>query len=395
METATKDHRLNKDSAFDFDTPIDRLRTASMKWDKYKDRDVIPMWVADMDFLSPPAVIEALQKRAAHGVFGYTVVPEALTAEVQTRLKELYGWTVEADWILWLPGLVTGLNVVCRAVGEDGDAVVTTVPVYPPFLKAPGLSRRSLITVPLSKTGNLWEFDFEELEEAVTSRSRLFILCHPYNPVGRVFSRYELGRLAAFCQKHDLVVCADEIHCDLILEPGLHHVPFAALDADIADRTITLMAPSKTYNIPGLGCSFAVISNPTLRRRVKASMEGIVPMVNAMGMTAALAAYRHGRPWLDALTDYLRENRDIVSDAVKHFAGLEMSPVQATYLAWIDTRPGGLQDPVGFFEAAGVGLSDGREFGGPGFVRLNFGCARSVLLKALGRMQRALSGNRR
>ncbi len=397
---------MKQDAAFDFDTPVDRRNTASMKWAKFAGRDVIPMWVADMDFRSPPAVAAALHDRVDHGVFGYTVAPPELVDEVQTQLKAKDAWVVEADWIVWLPGLVTGLNVACRAVGREHDRVLTTVPVYPPFLKTPGYSGRALDTVALVRPGGhatagadsggrgsdgRWEMDVERLEKAVTPDTRLFILCHPYNPVGRVFGRDELARLAAMCAAHDIVVCSDEIHCELILEPGKPHIPFATLAPEIADRTITLMAPSKTYNIPGLGCSFAVIPNPALRQRFKSAMAGIVPMVNTLGFTAALAAYRHGGGWHAALLDYLRKNRDTVTTAVSGMPGLAMTPIEATYLAWIDIRATGLSEPVAFFEAAGVGLSDGREFGGPGYVRLNFGCPRRVLLTALGRMQKALA----
>ncbi|MFZ1199859.1 MAG: PatB family C-S lyase [Desulfobacterales bacterium] len=397
---------MQNDATFDFDTPIDRRETASIKWDKYRGRDVIPMWVADMDFRSPPAVTAALCERAGHGVFGYPAVPRDLVRSVQSRLEERYHWTIEEDWLVWLPGLVTGLNVVCRAVGRKNDRVLTTVPVYPPFLKAPGFSARRLDTVPLigpdeAKTGaagsggdpaaRRWRMNFDAIQKAVAPQTRLFILCHPHNPVGRAFDRTELEKLAEICEKNDLVVCSDEIHCDLILDPAKRHVPFAALGPAIADRTITLMAPSKTYNMPGLGCSFAVISNARLRARVKSAMAGIVPMVNAMGFAAALAAYRHGGAWHAALLEYLRHNRDVVTAAIGDMPAFSMTPVEATYLAWIDIRPAGLMDPVAFFESAGVGLQDGRDFGGPGYVRLNFGCPRSVLVEALARMHKALA----
>jgi len=397
---------VRQDAAFDFDTPVDRRNTASVKWDKYKDRDIIPMWVADMDFRSPPAVIAALHERAEHGVFGYTAVSHDLVGEVQSRLKEKYDWVIDEEWLVWLPGLVTGLNVVCRAVGHDRSRVLTTVPVYPPFLGAPAYSGRTLTTVPLTHSGGhgidgavtgglrsdvFWQMDFDRIQNAVTPDTRLFLLCHPHNPVGRVFDRKELAHLAEICEKNDIVVCSDEIHSELILEPGMRHVPFATLAPDIAERTITLMAPSKTYNIPGLSCSFAVISNAHLRRRFKSAMAGIVPKVNTMGLTAALAAYRHGGDWHAALLNYLRKNRDAVTRAAAGMPAVAMTPIEATYLAWIDVRAAGLTDPIAFFETAGVGLSDGREFGGPGYVRLNFGCPRSVLLEALERMRNALA----
>ncbi len=376
---------------FDFDTPAERRGTASMKWEKYKDRDVIPMWVADMDFRSPPAVIRAIEQRAADGVFGYTLTPQALNDQVVNMLRQTYDWTVKPEWLVWLPGLVTGLNVACRAVGEDGDDVATAVPVYPPFLSAPGFSRRTLTRVPLKEKDNRWQFDFERLEQMITARTRMFILCNPHNPVGRVYTRNELAELAAVCLKHNIVICSDEIHCGLILDEDKAHVPTATLDPEVAARTITLMAPSKTFNLPGLGCAFAVISDKTLRRRFKSCMAGIVPRPNVLGYAAAMAAFAECADWHAALLDYLRGNLATIAGVVEQMAPLSIAPVEATYLAWIDMRDSGLENPAKFFEAAGVGLQDGIEFDGPGFVRLNFGCPRSLLAKALERMKAAMN----
>ena len=377
--------------SFDFDTPIDRHDTASLKWAKYEGRDIIPMWVADMDFRSPPAVIEALHQRVAHGVFGYTTALEELIETIISTLQRDYGWEIESDWIVWLPGLVTGLSVTCRAIGDDGDDVLTTVPVYPPFLSAPKYSRRNLLTVPLAEVDGRWVFDFDRLESAITPRTRLFILCNPHNPAGRVFNREEISALVEICRKHDIIICSDEIHCGLVLDEDKNHLPTATLSAEIADRTITLMAPSKTFNVPGLGCSFAIISNPELRKSFRRAASGIVPFVNALGYTAALAAYRDSAQWHRELLNYLRDNRNMVEHSIAEIPGLYMNHVEATYLAWIDMRSSGIQDPLKFFEDAGVGLSDGAQFDGPGFLRLNFGCPRSTLGEALERMQKAMS----
>ncbi|MGD9058417.1 MAG: PatB family C-S lyase [Desulfobacterales bacterium] len=384
---------MDKDTCFDFSIPVERRNTASVKWDKYKDRDIIPLWVADMDFCSPPAVIEALQQRIAHGVFGYTVAPESLKTIVVEKLAADFSWSIQPEWLVWLPGVVTGFNVACRAVGEDNDDVMTAVPVYPYFLSAPQNSRRRLIKVPLQETNNHWTLDFDLLEKAITPNTRVFILCNPHNPVGRVFSRDELNSLAAICEKHDMVICSDEIHCDLILDSEMIHIPTATLDAAIAERTITLMSPSKTFNLPGLGCAFAVISEKKLRRRFINAMAGIVPHVNALGYAAAEAAYRDCADWHAALLEYLRDNRDTVARAIADMPRLSMAPVEATYLAWIDLRTADLPDPVRFFEDAGVGLQDGIEFGGPGFVRLNFGCQRPLLHEALDRMKKAMDNH--
>jgi len=380
---------------YDFDTPVERRRTASLKWEKYSGRDIIPLWVADMDFRSPPAVISALKQRVDHGVFGYSIAPEELVEVVVAMLESKYAWQVQPEWLVWLPGLVSGLNIACRAVGQPGEDVMTAVPVYPPFLTAPGHFRRNLIKVALKEQNNRWQFDFDRMEQSLTAKTRLFMLCNPHNPVGRVYQREELAALAAICCKHDIVICSDEIHCDLILEPGRRHIPTAALDPEVAARTITLMAPSKTYNVPGLGCAFAVIAGKNLRQQFKNAMAGIVPGVNALGYTAAWAAFAEGDDWQAALLDYLRGNRDAVAQAVDRMPELSLAPVEATYLAWIDVRQAGLKNPFAFFEKAGVGLQDGIEFDGPGFMRLNFGCPRSLLQEALRRMAAALDSGRR
>ena len=374
----------------DFDRPVDRRGTNSLKWDLYKGKDIIPLWVADMDFRVSPEIIRALEAHIDHGVFGYTLVPDELIDVVIGRLATQYQWKIEPDWIVWLPGLVTGINVACRAVGDSGDEILTTVPIYPPFLTAPKNALRELRTIPLVEKAEGWIFDFDLLERAITPRTRLLLLCSPHNPAGRVFTREELSTLAEICKRHNLVICSDEIHCELILDEDKEHIPTATLSPEVEERTITLMAPSKTFNIPGLGCAFAVISNEPLRRQFLREMQGIVPHVNALGYTAALAAYRDSRNWHLALLDYLRENRNILEHAIAAMPGLSMHHVEATYLAWIDTRQTGMDNPAKIFEEAGVGLFDGKPFGTEGFVRLNFGCHRPVLEEALQRMRKII-----
>ena len=376
---------------FDFDTVIIRSGTGSEKWEKYAGRDILPMWVADMDFRSPPVVVDALHRRTDHGVFGYTKATPGAVAAVINMLERDFGWKIDPEWLVWLPGLVCGLNVTCRAVGDEGDDVLTLVPVYPPFLSAPRHAKREVVRVALREEANRWSVDFDRLKAAVTPRSRLFMLCNPHNPVGRVFERAELEKLAELCLETGMTVCADEIHCGLVLEPSKRHIPFATLGREIAERTITLMAPSKTFNLAGLGCAFAIIPSDSLRRRFLQAKAGIVPMLNPFGYLAAEAAYCNGEPWRQALLDYLRANCAVVAKALKKMpGGLCMAPVEGTYLAWIDVRKADLEEPVRFFEEAGVGLQDGRDFDGPGFVRLNFGCPLSVLNEGLQRMQRAL-----
>lgn len=378
-------------TAFDFEHVPERRGSDSVKWNKYAGQDVLPLWIADMDFASPPPVLAALQARVARGDLGYAEPWPALVEAVQAYCQRHYDWRVEADWLVWLPGLVCGINLACRSV--DGE-VLTATPVYPPFLSAPGLSGRGLVRVSLREEGGRWSWDFAALEAAVTPATRLLLLCHPHNPVGRAWDADELQALAEFAARHDLVVCSDEIHCDLVLDPERHHVPFARLGEDAARRSITLMAPSKTYNIAGLGCSLAIIPDPALRRRYQAARRGIVPDVNVLALTACASALLEGEAWRQDLLAVLRANRDRVEAAVNAMPGLSLGHVEATYLAWIDARGLGVDAPVEFFEAAGVGLSDGRDFGLPGWVRLNFGCAPALLDQALGRMRAACQQHR-
>ncbi len=375
----------------DFDTVIERRNTDSVKWDRYRDRDILPLWVADMDFASPPAIIQALQERVAHGVFGYGNAPRGLLDAILAYVADHNGWGLHPEWIVWLPGLVTGLNLACRATGSPGDVVLTLTPVYPPFLSAPNLAGRKLATAPLRLARDRYTIDWDGLEESVTADTSLFLLCNPHNPVGRVYETEELERLARFCERHDLTICADEIHAGLVLDKSRRHRSIGSLGPELAQRTITLMAPSKAFNMPGLGFSFAVIPDPALRARFRGHMKGIVPDINVLGFAAALAAYREGEPWRRALIDYLRRNAETLVAAVRAMPGLGVASVEATYLAWIDARGLGVENPQRFFEGAGVGLSDGADFGAPGFVRLNFGCRRALLEEALGRMHQALS----
>jgi cystathionine beta-lyase len=367
----------------------------SLKWQRYG--AALPLWVADMDFLSPAPVIAALQERVAHGVFGYGAPPDELTETIRARLADLYDWSVTPEQIVYLPGLVCGLNVACQAVGEPGDAVVVQSPVYPPFLSAPLHQQRQLLIAELTaerRCGELYyTFDAAAFAATLTSRTRLFMLCHPHNPVGRAFDRTELSRLAEICERYDLTICSDEIHCDLLLD-GRQHVPFATLSLDIAQRCITLMAPSKTYNIAGLGASFAIIQNPQLRQRFKQAMRGIVPDANILALHAALAAYQHGGDWLRELLHYLAANRDYAVGYIsQHLPGVRATVPQATYLLWLDCREAGIVgNPHEFFlKHAQVALNDGPTFGrgGDGCVRLNFGCPRVTLNEGLERMRAA------
>ena len=388
---------MSFDPAF-FEEPVNRRGSDSLKWAVYaKHGEVLPLWVADMDFRSAPAITEALARRTAEGVYGYAKDSHAALEAMTDYHRAHYGFAIDPAWVVPVPGLVCGLNVLCRAVGGSGDAVATTVPVYPPFLEAPALSGRSLVTasMTLDSLGRP-AFDLNALDVALTPTTRLFILCNPHNPLGRAWTPAELRSLLAFCHERDITVCSDEIHGGLVLDPPHAYTPAACAAPEFADTLVTLLAPSKTYNLPGLSCAFAVIPNPALRQRFLAAMAGIVPHVNLFGWVAAEAAYRHAEPWRLALLDVLRANRDVVERAA-HTWGVAMPHVEATYLAWFDFRPwlaemNGLS-PAKFFLVHGVALMDGATFGAPGFARLNFGTRRALLDEALARMSAALSSS--
>ena len=378
----------------DFDELIDRRASDCLKWYAY-DADVLPLWVADMDFRAPEPVIQALQRRVAHGVFGYCLAPPELRQVIVERLGRLYGWQVATEDLVFTPGVVPGFNLAARAVASPGDGMLVQTPVYPPILHAPancGLTSNEMALTP--RPDGQYEIDFDLFAAIITEQTRVFLLCNPHNPVGRVFRRDDLARLAELCLRHNIVICSDEIHCDLLFA-GHQHVPIAYLAPEIADRTITLMAPSKTFNVAGLYCSVAIIQNKDLREKFKAARADLVGWPNILGYTAALAAYRDGQPWLDEVLRYLEANRDFLFQYVnEHLPGIRLAQPEATYLAWLDCRQAGIPgNPHEFFlKEARVALNDGATFGrgGEGFVRLNFACPRATLVEALERLKTAL-----
>lgn len=381
--------KLDFDTRFDFDTVPDRRDGASSKWEKYGDRDIIPLWVADMDFRTAPCIIDMLSERVRHGIFGYTQPPRELPGVIAKALQRDFNWQIDPDWLIWMPSLVVGLNVVSRAFAKEGEEILTTVPIYPPFLSAPRNAGCVTVTAPLAEAGGTWAWDFDALEQKITPKTRTLLLCSPHNPTGRVWTKEELQDLVAFCDRHDLVLVSDEIHSGLVLDRDKTHIPIASL-GDAAARTVTLLSASKTFNLPGLGCAFAIVSSEQLRAKIQRTMRGIVHHVGALGYFATLAAYRDGKSWQLALLDYLRDNRDLVETRISAMPGLRTWHVEATYLAWIDARGLPVKNPVSFFEDAGIGLYDGALFDAPGFLRLNFACPRSLLVRALDRIQAAI-----
>jgi cystathionine beta-lyase len=379
---------------FNFDEILPRSNGDSMKWNQYP-ADVLPLWVADMDFKAPEAVISALQERVAQGVFGYPSESEELRSAVVDWLANRFNWKISPEAVILLPGVVNGFNLACQAVTQPGDAVLIQTPVYPPFLRVAGYAGAQQQKVELApNAAGHYGIDFDRFEAGFTNRTRAFLLCSPHNPVGRVWQRSELERMAAVCAERDVVICSDEIHADLVFSES-RHIPIASLNAETAQRTITLIAPSKTFNIPGLGCSMAIIENETLRRQFMHARRGLVGEVNLLGQTAALAAYRHGAAWLEAALQYMQANRDFLVKTIQdELPQLHIDSPEGTYLAWIDCRDAGLaiNPHVHFLEKARVALNDGAWFdkNGEGFVRLNFACPRSILDEALSRMVKSL-----
>jgi cysteine-S-conjugate beta-lyase len=379
---------------YNFDALPKRRGTDSVKWN-YFEEDVLPMWVADMDFVSPEPVIRALQERVAHGVFGYALDVPGLRPLIVDRMEKLYQWSIQPEDIVFVPGVVTGFNMAGHAFLGEGKGILSQVPVYMPFLDVARNTGALHQEMELTRQpGGAYSIDWDAFENAITEQTRMFLLCNPHNPVGRVFTRAELERMAEICTRHDLLICSDEIHCDLVYS-GHKHIPIASLDKELAQRCVTLMAPSKTFNIAGLSCSFAIVQNPELRRKYAQGGKGMAHGVNLIGLVAAHAAYEGGQEWLDQLLVYLEGNRDLLTRFVnEQMPGVCMASPEGTYLAWLDCRDTGLDGKLAdFFRTkARVALNDGEAFGkgGKGFVRLNFGCPRSMLEESLHRMKAAL-----
>jgi cysteine-S-conjugate beta-lyase len=381
---------------FDFDPVVDRRATDSNKWRKFP-ADVLPLWVADMDFPSPPAVVHALRARVEHGFFGYLAERNDLPEVVAERVGKRYGWRIGPEAVVALPGVIAGFNQALRGLTSPGDGMLIQTPVYPPILRSAGNHglRRDEHALTRGADGR-YTIDLDAFATALRADTKVFLLCNPHNPVGRLYGRAELEGMAAACLRRDTVIVADEIHCDLLLD-GRQHTPIASLAPEVEQRTITLMAPSKTFNLPGLKCAVGIIPNPALRERFVAAAGDLVPKINVLGYHAARAAYREGDDWLEALLSYLAANRDFLVRQVRTtLPGVAVAPAEATYLAWLDCRGAGAaaRDPYTFFlERARVALNDGVAFGpgGAGFVRLNFGCPRALLAEGLERMRAALA----
>ena len=378
---------------FDFNKTVDRRKTGSYKWDIPHMRGVLPMWIADMDFPAAQEILDAIQEKINHGVFGYAIAPDSLIDIVVERMDQLYQWKIKPEWLIWLPGLETSFALASSSLGDQGDGVMCFTPIYPPFYASPRAAHREAIKIPLLFDGSSWKVDYEAIEKALSEKPaiKLLLFCNPHNPIGKVFSREELMELGQFCLVNNIKICSDEVHCDLILN-GRQHIPLATLSPEIEAQSITLMAPSKTFNIAGLGCGFAIIPDSEWRQSFKISMRGVSAMVNNLGYVACEAAYRYAEPWRLALLEHLKSNLKLIENYLgSKLMSLKWVSPEATYLAWLDANHLGSPDPAAIFKKYGVGLSPGHIFGSKGWVRLNYACSESNLLKGLDRMSNALA----
>ena len=386
---------------YNFDEIVNRRGTRSVKWDLFKENE-LPMWVADMDFKSPQPVIDALHERVSEGVFGYTLDSSECKQSVVDWMKKRHQWEISTDDVVFVPGVVVGFNLAVKAMTNPGENVFFQTPAYGPFFKVADNHSLHQVTVPLVAGEDCrYEIDYDAFEKAIQTGPGAFLLCNPQNPTGRVFSEEELTKMGEICLRHGVKIVSDEIHSDLV-HAGHKHIPIAKLSPELAENTITLVAPSKTFNVAGLDGSVAIITNPDLRKKYDEGKKGLVGSVNLLAKIAMCACYREGEEWLTQLLAYLDENITYM----KEFFEKELPEVkyycpQGTFLAWLDVRDLNLaQDPddgfsTFFRKEAGVILNTGNFFlkeGGDGFVRLNFGCPRSMLVEGLNRIKAAVKG---
>jgi cystathionine beta-lyase len=389
---------------WNFDEPAGREGTDCIKYDRREEtfgvKDIIPMWVADMDFNTPDFVVESLQKRLEHQIYGYSFRSSEYFQSMISWIKTRHNWTVEKEWISFSPGIVPALNFCTLAFTQAGDNIIVQPPVYFPFFSAAESHGRNLIYNRLTESEGKWDMDYNSLIAGIDSKTKMIIISNPHNPVGRVWTPEELNNLADICLKNNILIISDEIHCDLVL-PGFTHTPMASLSEKIAENTVTLIAPSKTFNLAGLSTSSVIIKNPVLRKSFNRIVDNLhVGNGNIFGNTASIAAYANGHKWLDALLDYIDNNIEFVKDYCGKMIP-EIIPVQpeATYMIWLDCRRFGMsgKDLQNFFvHKAGVGMNEGSTFGpgGEGFMRMNIGTTHQTVMKAMEQIERAVASVR-
>lgn len=382
---------------YDFDKITDRTGTNSIKYDAAAEvfgrEDVLPLWIADSDFACPPFIVEAVRKRAEHPVYGYTFQGPEFFRAVTEWVRRRNDWSIESDWIGFTPGVVAGFSLAIQALTEEGDGVLIQPPVYPPFAKMTRMNNRKVVNNPLAWDGKKYVIDFDDFK-AKLKESKVFLMCNPHNPTGRVFTREELRRMGELCVEHDVRIISDEIHSDLILKPHRHtHV--ASLSDEIARRTITFIAPSKTFNVAGLASSVSIIPDESVRRRFSRQADLVgASHGNLFGTTALVAAYEQGDEWLDGFMVQMGKNARYIVDFLRErIPSVRAYVPESTYLMWLDFRAWGLspEELLRVLVDAGLGLSDGKDFGeeGVGFMRINIATSPEVLEEAMKRLEAA------
>ena len=372
----------------EFDTAPDLRGTGNLKWDHSE--AALPLWVADLDFPTAPEVTKALQKRIASGHFGYAKPTRELRETVVAFTEELYGWRIDPDWLVFVPGLVPAMHGACRMQDGGCGRVAVNLPNYHHFVSLPARLDKEIAASHLLWEQGQWQYDFADIERQARAGLETALIVNPHNPVGHVFPPAETRRLAEIYAAADALILSDEVHSGLVLDEGAQHVPTALACPGIEDRLITFMGPGKTFNLAGINCSYAIIADPALRARFCQRNLGVLAEVTALAYTATLAALRDGGPWRLRLIDYLRGNRDLLAAALAPLASIEMAPVEASYLAWLDMRSLALDDPRAWLLKHGLDLSDGALFGSPGHLRLNFGCPRNRLRQAIDSLTAAI-----
>jgi aminotransferase/cystathionine beta-lyase len=369
--------------AFDFDAPTNRLETDSIRWDSFNSQEVLPLWVADMDFQSPPCVIEALSNRVQQGIFGYTHSPSQMNAMIASYLQEQYQWEVDPDWIVILPSVVSGLYTTVQQLTGSDESILIPNPVYHHLRLACSSANRPFQEMPLELKEGRWVLPINQLQDLIKAKTKLALFCNPQNPGSTVFTREELKEFGNFCIQNHLWICSDEIHAGLVLEKDKKHIPLASISKEISEKTITLMSLNKTFNFPGIGLAWAIAENPTLRKAIQAGLHQTIAPPSLLAYTATMAAIKEGEPWREELIQYLRSNRDLIHEKINSIKGLSIDKMEGSYLAWIDCTTLNHQNPYQLFLDNGLATSPGSQFNREKFVRLNFGTQKARLNQAL------------
>lgn len=379
-------------SKIDFDLQVNRKESNAVKWRKYAGKDVIPLWIADSEFRVAQPILDAMNQRIEHGVFGYhnPSQNEQANNAVRSWLLQQHGWKIEPEWLIWTPGVVPAFHVAIEAMTQPGDQIAVQSPNYPPILAAAKDRNRTAVFINTKLVNERWTLDFVQLEQVLSDpKTTLFLLCNPMNPCGTVLKQNELELIESLCLKHNVALCSDEIHADLILNQQCKHIPAGSL-VNIGSKSITLMAASKTFNIAGLGVSFAIIPDRKVRTAYLKAAKGICPSANPIGVLATSVAFTECHGWYRQQLDYLRANQDYLFKELNALPGLQYYKSDATFLAWVDASGLEVDDVQSFFEEAGVGPSPGADFGWPQFARFNFACPRAMLEQAVSRLQQSL-----